>query len=219
MISLRVTVAAALSAALLIACSSTSTEGDTAESDGPLSGGGKPPGTGCGPKPCDPQPDPGCGGGKPTPGPGACDAKGACGPALGMPNYLCADGKTVGGPTGRCLDRGGVCGWEVLDCPKPTPCDCGPAPAIAKACADGKSVSPVCKPSSVPGGGCGWVFPDCPPPPPPPPPPGKCDAKGACGPALGMPNYLCPDGKTVAGPTGACLDTGTGCGWEVVSCP
>lgn len=44
-------------------------------------------------------------------------------------------------------------------------------------------------------------------------------ADGACGPALGMPNYLCPDGVTVAGPTGNCLDMGGQCGWEVISCP
>ncbi len=42
-----------------------------------------------------------------------------------------------------------------------------------------------------------------------------------CGPALGMPNWLCPDGEHVAGPTDRCLrdpDTG-GCGWEILSCP
>jgi len=40
-----------------------------------------------------------------------------------------------------------------------------------------------------------------------------------CGPALGMPNYLCDDGS-VAGPTGNCLSTAEGgCGWEVLSCP
>lgn len=44
-------------------------------------------------------------------------------------------------------------------------------------------------------------------------------ADGACGPALGMPNALCPDGVTVSGPTGNCLEYSTGCGWEVVSCP
>jgi hypothetical protein len=44
----------------------------------------------------------------------------ACGPQLGRPNELCADGSTAG-PTGRCL-RGndGICGWEVLECPAPT---------------------------------------------------------------------------------------------------
>jgi hypothetical protein len=41
-----------------------------------------------------------------------------CGPALGMPNKLCADGKTMSGPTGKCLrNTDGSCGWEVLGCP------------------------------------------------------------------------------------------------------
>ncbi len=41
-----------------------------------------------------------------------------CGPALGMPNTLCADGVTVAGPTGQCLRQGdGSCGWEVIRCP------------------------------------------------------------------------------------------------------
>lgn len=41
----------------------------------------------------------------------------ACGPQLGMPNYLCPNG-TLGGPTGRCLRHDdGACGWEVRDCP------------------------------------------------------------------------------------------------------
>ena len=45
-----------------------------------------------------------------------------------------------------------------------------------------------------------------------------CDIS-ECGPALGMPNYLCPDGKTTAGP-GRCLRQSDGkCGWEVISCP
>jgi hypothetical protein len=47
-----------------------------------------------------------------------------------------------------------------------------------------------------------------------------CDER-ACGPALGMPSRLCPDGVSVAGPTGRCLrDSGSGaCGWEVTACP
>ncbi|HEX9296472.1 MAG TPA: hypothetical protein VF881_11575 [Polyangiaceae bacterium] len=44
-------------------------------------------------------------------------------------------------------------------------------------------------------------------------------ATDQCGPALGLPNYTCPDG-TVAGPTGRCLEgQGGTCAWEVVSCP
>jgi hypothetical protein len=41
-----------------------------------------------------------------------------CGPPLGMPNTLCSDGKTVAGPTGKCLPSGwGTCAWEVISCP------------------------------------------------------------------------------------------------------
>ena len=48
---------------------------------------------------------------------------------------------------------------------------------------------------------------------------GECDIS-ECGPQLGMPNHLCPDGKTTAGPTGRCLRHEDGkCGWEVISCP
>jgi hypothetical protein len=40
-----------------------------------------------------------------------------CGPQLGLPNWVCADG-AIGGPTGRCIEReGATCGWEVNDCP------------------------------------------------------------------------------------------------------
>ena len=40
-----------------------------------------------------------------------------------------------------------------------------------------------------------------------------------CGPPLGMPNYLCSDGITVAGP-GDCIEFADGsCGWEIIFCP
>jgi hypothetical protein len=41
----------------------------------------------------------------------------ACGPALGMPNWQCADG-SFGGPTGRCLRNPETlaCGWEIASC-------------------------------------------------------------------------------------------------------
>jgi hypothetical protein len=46
-----------------------------------------------------------------------------CGPRLGMPNSLCPDGKTVAGPTGRCLlQPSGACGWEVAACPDKSIC-------------------------------------------------------------------------------------------------
>jgi PPE-repeat protein len=41
----------------------------------------------------------------------------ACGPALGLPSYQCADG-SLAGPTGHCLKRdNGTCGWEIRSCP------------------------------------------------------------------------------------------------------
>lgn len=49
--------------------------------------------------------------------------------------------------------------------------------------------------------------------------PTYCSDPDGCGPQMGMPNYICDDGVTVAGPTGNCLDYGGSCGWEVVTCP
>lgn len=47
---------------------------------------------------------------------------------------------------------------------------------------------------------------------------GTC-APEDCGPTLGMPNWLCDDGVTVAGP-GACAATEEGdCAWEIIDCP
>ena len=41
---------------------------------------------------------------------------------------------------------------------------------------------------------------------------------GECGPHSGMPNYLCPDGATMAGP-GECIESSIGeCEWEIISC-
>jgi hypothetical protein len=142
--------------------------------------------------------------------------KGACGPALGMPTILCSDGST-GGNTGRCIrERGSACHWEVRACPAPdcaAPGACGPALGMPnKLCSDGKTVSGPTGRCLDKGGVCGWEVISCPATGP------SCSAPGACGPALGMPNYLCPDGKTVAGP-GACIDKGGTCGWDIVSCP
>ena len=40
-----------------------------------------------------------------------------CGPAPGMPNYLCDDGVTTAGP-GECeIQEGGACGWTIVECP------------------------------------------------------------------------------------------------------
>lgn len=46
-----------------------------------------------------------------------------------------------------------------------------------------------------------------------------CNAPGACGPALGMPSKVCPDGS-IGGNTGRCLANADGtCGWEIRECP
>lgn len=49
---------------------------------------------------------------------------------------------------------------------------------------------------------------------------GTCEPQ-ECGPQLGMPNRLCEDGVSFAGPTGRCLRDPTFgvCGWEIASCP
>ena len=117
-----------------------------------------------------------------TPEPGVCDAA-ACGPALGMPNSPCPDGKTVAGPTGRCLRGGdGSGGWEVIDCPVVAPppedsatktselppcpeAECGPTLATPnQVCEDGKTMSgPTGKCLRNPDGSCGWEVLGCPP--------------------------------------------------------
>ena len=44
-------------------------------------------------------------------------------------------------------------------------------------------------------------------------------AEDECGPHPGMPNYLCPDGVTIAGP-GDCIHNAAGqCYWEIITCP
>lgn len=49
---------------------------------------------------------------------GECCSLQECGPALGMPNYLCDDGVTVAGPTGKCQrNTDGTCGWGIVQCP------------------------------------------------------------------------------------------------------
>jgi hypothetical protein len=46
-----------------------------------------------------------------------------------------------------------------------------------------------------------------------------CTKAGACGPALGMPSIVCPDGS-IGGNTGKCLARPDGtCGWEIRECP
>jgi len=62
-------------------------------------------------------------------------APGACGPQLGMPNWLCDDGVTVAGPTGNCLPNAeGTCGWEVITCSDSCPTTCGEFCPMAMDC-------------------------------------------------------------------------------------
>ena len=45
----------------------------------------------------------------------SCDDPGACGPALGMPSQVCADGSTAGPTCAR--SSSGTCGWTITSCP------------------------------------------------------------------------------------------------------
>lgn len=141
----------------------------------------------------------------------------ACGPALGLPSVVCADG-SIGGSTGRCLRTAdGACGWEVRDCPTDPPpptevacteAECDPAPgAPSFICEDGSVGGPVCRRDAE--GVCFWDFVDCP------PAPAACSAE-ECEPAPGAPSYLCSDGS-VAGPV--CVRRADGvCGWDFLAC-
>lgn len=86
--------------------------------------------------------------------PGTC-ATTACGPQLGMPNSMCADG-SMAGPTGQCLAHAdGTCGWEIRSCPvtdidagSPATCksdmDCGTGMMCGFTIADGCSAVGTC---------------------------------------------------------------------------
>ncbi len=51
------------------------------------------------------------------------------------------------------------------------------------------------------------------------PPSEECPAR-ACGPQMGMPTRICPDGVHSSGPTGRCIKKdGGACGWEMATCP
>lgn len=57
-----------------------------------------------------------------TDGGSRCDLPGSCGAPPPAPGTLCWDGSTSGF-TGRCIDLGGRCGWEVRFCPPPKACN------------------------------------------------------------------------------------------------
>jgi len=99
------------------------------------------------------------------PSAGACTTD-ECGPAPGIPNWICADG-SIGGPACE-RDATGACGWQILECPEPPPCawdDC-PAPAPGAPnylCEDGVTIGgPACAPSPTSAATCAWTFVDCP---------------------------------------------------------
>ncbi len=48
---------------------------------------------------------------------------------------------------------------------------------------------------------------------------GECCPSDSCGPALGMPNYLCDDGVTVAGPGPCRRNADDTCAWTIIECP
>jgi hypothetical protein len=96
-----------------------------------------------------------------------------CGPQLGLPNTLCADGVTVAGPTGRCLRQAdGTCGWEVIACSNAcassTSCapdeyctledgDCNPPPGCKSGQACIALCYGVCAPKPPRGPFCGGI--------------------------------------------------------------
>ncbi|MCU0664744.1 MAG: hypothetical protein MUC50_20775 [Myxococcota bacterium] len=102
-----------------------------------------------------------------------------CGPAMGMPTIICADG-SIGGNTGRCLmSESGTCGWEVRECPDTTDdtvvddtdteqgeCEeakCGPALGMPVwECDDGSLGGNTGRCLEKENGTCGWEIRQCP---------------------------------------------------------
>jgi|GEM_PF-1359882 len=125
-----------------------------------------------------------------------------CGPddcvvAPGMPNYLCPDGVTMAGP-GECIvQEGDMCGWEIIECP---------AECVVGETKDADDDCNTCECTEDGFWACTEMV---------------CPACGPdeCGPMPAMPNKLCPDGVTMSGPTGECIETKDGCGWEIIECP
>lgn len=132
-------------------------------------------------------------------------AKSSCGPALGMANYICPDGKTIAGPTGQCISTTAdpACHWEVISCPAAcTPAECGPEPMIAVKTCDGGVANPVCERVN---GVCGWHITTC----------NDTCTPAECGPEPMIAEQICPDGG-VAGPV--CEKVSGVCGWHITTC-
>lgn len=85
-----------------------------------------------------------------------------CGPGLGMPNFLCADGITIAGPGACILLEEGMCGWEIVSCPDES---C----TVDSDCAEGTWCRPTCDQDNVnecvpyvtEGESCGGFTPFC----------------------------------------------------------
>jgi hypothetical protein len=127
-----------------------------------------------------------------------------CGPALGMPNWICADG-TVAGPTGQCMPTAdGGCGWEVVTCPDDGSSGTGGSGDGGTASGGGSGDGG----GTASGGGSGGG--------------GSSDGGTATcascpGPAPGMANWICDDGS-LGGPSCEPDANGT-CGWVIRDCP
>jgi len=117
-------------------------------------------------------------------------------------NIPCPMGE-VCGPTGRCTP--------------PNPPQCGPmnaCPPNAVCDVNGQCipVTSPCMSDRECGMGQACINGQCG------PQAGACSAM-ECGPAPGLPNYLCPDGRTVAGPTACYRHPDQSCGYDIISCP
>jgi eight-cysteine-cluster-containing protein len=171
----------------------------------------------------------------------ACQTDADCGTGGCSGEVCAADDQTIYttceaiiGPAGGCQCVDNQCQWAETFCPHEMPGvgqGCGPAGLCAEGltCMTYCGIScafqfSTCEISCLDGNPCpdglvcmtiydgpGTVCR--------PGPSSECPVE-ECGPAMGMPNTLCPDGVTVAGPTGRCLrHLDNSCGWEVISCP
>src|SRR5258708_16942764 len=154
-----------------------------------------------------------------APGTGTGGNNGAC-PTLGCAS-LCPNAVEIdpnGCPTCRCKpDEPPSCpkGACTLACPNGLATDANGCPICA--CKPPPTCGPVCKiycdfgnvpdANDCPTCKCNAA-----------PLSTECDRRQCPPPAPGAPNYICPDGKTIAGP--ACVtQLGSGCGWVFASCP
>lgn len=138
---------------------------------------------------------------------GGADCAGLCAHPFcgGFPGFPCPEGLTcVDDPTDDCDPEAGG-----ADCAGVCVLESGPA-CGDKTCAPGTvCCNASCGICTPPGDVCTQQACE---------PTGECPP-GACGPPLGAPNIICPDGETIGGP-GDCVRDATGrCAWEFIECP